>query len=135
MMAIAFLLMFVVTSTVADAATSVVVIGGQKLEPPLATTAVGQPLAFVNRSGARVDIDFLGSSEQHRIAQANGSIVAVILDPGRHPFIVRFSNDRRHHLHGVIETRDAPSTCDAPRASEGFPVCGQVPPGETCIEE
>lgn len=129
MRTVVFVLTLLVSITpVASAATSVVVIRGWALQPARITTLVGQPLMFLNRSGADVDIRFVGSAERHRIAQTNGSMLAVVRDPGRHPFVVRFRDDRRH-LHGVVEAHDARS------ALGGLPICGKVPPSELCIEK
>jgi hypothetical protein len=63
------------------------------------------------------------------VESVNGSIAAVVLRPGRHPFVVRFDDDRRRHLHGVVETRDVPP------AQERLPICEGVAPARICIEQ
>jgi len=64
-----------------------------------------------------------GSPGEHMVEPANGSIAAVDLRPARH----RFDDDRRRPLHGIVETRDAPSQ------QERLPICEGVAPARICI--
>lgn len=127
MIGAAFALTLLVMSPVATRP-AVVVVGDRNVQPVRAATLVDRPLLFVNRSGSRVDVHFLGSPGEHVVESVNGSIAAVVLRPGRHPFVVRFADDRRH-VHGVVETRDVPPV------PEGLPICEGVTAARICIAQ
>lgn len=127
MIGTAFVLTLLVTSAAATRP-DLVVVGDRDMRPVRVTTVVKRPLLFVNPSGARLDVHFLGSPGEHEIESVNGSIAAVVLRPGRHPFVVRFDDDRRRHFHGIVETRDVPP-------GERLPICEGVTPARICIEQ
>lgn len=125
-------LLLVVAATMAISAPAsagvVAVIDHDRLRPAELTTALMQPVLFVNRSSRPVDVKFAGAGGQQHVLRLNGTARAVVFPPGRHPFVARFAEEPRHHLHGAVTVRRAPDGAPGP------PICGRVPPTNICIE-
>ena len=80
-----------------------VVIEATALQPPVLATTTGQRVAFVNRSGRIMHIQFAGDEAGHRVFQVPGEIRAVFHAVGRHDYVVHFSARREAGLRGAVE--------------------------------
>ena len=80
-----------------------VVIEATALQPPVLATTTGQRVAFVNRSGRIMHIQFAGDEAGHRVFQVPGEIRAVFHAAGRHDYVVHFSGRREASLRGAVE--------------------------------
>ena len=107
------------------AAGAEVVIEASALTPPVLTVAADEAVAFVNRSGRIVHVDFLGRTGEHHVFQVPGSIRAIFHRPGRHPYVVHLGRDRREELRGAVEVEE-------PRGE--LPVCRGITVEGNCLE-
>ena len=112
----------------ATAAAGEIVIEIDALKPSALSVALDEPVAFVNRSGRLVHVEFAGPDDGHRVWQVPGRIRAIFHRPGRHPYVVHFESGPRRELRGVVEVQASP----APRP--GDPTCRGLTVEETCIE-
>jgi plastocyanin len=86
-----------------------VVIEATALRPPVLATTAGQPVTFVNLSGRKIHIQFLGDERGHRVSQIPGEIRATFHAAGRHDYVVHFSSRREAGLRGAVEVAWDPS--------------------------
>lgn len=109
----------------------IVVVDEAELLPQQVTTSAGQPVVFVNRSGMSLHLEFIGAPEEYRILPVNGSVSGIALRQGRHPFVVRFAENPRRHLHGVVDARNSATPDDA---DDDMDICDGSPRARICIE-
>ena len=110
-----------------------ILIEATALQPPVLTTTVGHRVTFVNQAGQLAHVEFLvehreGPSE-HRVFQVPGEIWAEFYRPGRHQYVVHFSNHREPDLRGAVDVADDPSGSVTPR------VCDEVRVMGVCLEQ
>jgi plastocyanin len=92
------------------AADSAVVIAPGAVQPPTLTASVGERIAFVNRTGRAVHLEFDAIPAGHRVYEVSGEIWAVFHRPGRHPYVVHFLAGRGGDVRGAVEVREDPAT-------------------------
>jgi len=109
---------------------AIVVVNEAGLWPRQITTSAGHPVVFVNRSGRSLHLEFISAPEKHRVLHVNGAVSAIALRPGRHPFVVRFAENPRRHLHGVVDAQNSATPDD----TDDLDICNGSPPARTCIE-
>ncbi len=106
------------------AASAEVVIHSEALVPAVLEIAVEDSATFVNHSGRRVHVDFLGRSGEHHLVHVPGKIRASFHAPGRHPFVVHVENGRVVELRGAVvvigegRARIEPMVCSGTRFEE-----------------
>jgi hypothetical protein len=71
------------------AAAGEIVIEAGALKPPVLIVGADEAVAFVNRSGRLVHVEFAGPDDAHRVFQVPGRIRAIFHPPGRHAYVGR----------------------------------------------
>ncbi len=127
---LALLVVLLATLSVPAHGAVIVVVGEARLWPQQVTASAGHPVVFVNRSGSSLHLEFMSAPKEYRILHVNGSVSAIALRPGRHPFVVRFAEDPRRHLHGVVDAQNSPTPDD----TDDMDLCVGSPPARICIE-
>lgn len=103
------------------AASAEVVIHSEALVPAVLEIAVEDSVTFVNHSGRRVHVDFLGRRGEHHLVHVPGKIRASFRAAGRHPFVVHVENGRVVELRGAVvvigeePVRTEPRVCSGTR--------------------
>ena len=110
------------------AAAGEVVIEADALRPFLLSVESEEAVEFVNRSGRKVHVDFLGPADEHHLVPVPERIVAIFHRPGRHPYVVHFDGRRRSELRGVVDVEEARGLGDE------LPVCGRATVEGMCLE-
>lgn len=105
-----------------------VVIFPAAVEPETVRTVLGTTVAFRNRSGRPIEVQFVGYRGWHHVSETPEGAVVIFHRAGRHPFVVRFSGSDQGHVHGVVEV-DAAS-----RPPRSTPVCTTVKVQDVCLE-
>jgi len=109
-----------------------ILIEARGLTPVVLTVQSEEAVKFVNRSGRKVHVDFLGPADEHHLVPVPSRIVAVFHRPGRHPYIVQHIV----HLEGRCpsELRGAVDVEEARGLGDELPVCGGVTVEGVCLE-
>jgi hypothetical protein len=106
-----------------------IIIEATALRPQVLMTEPEHEVTFVNRSGRPVHLDLLiRDPELHHVIQVPDRIRAVFHRPGRHPYVVHFSDPAVADLRGAIEVVRDPYGGPDPH------VCSGVTVQEACIE-
>jgi hypothetical protein len=71
------------------AAVGEIVIEVGALKPPVLIVGADEAVAFVNRSGRLVHVEFAGPGDEHHVFQVPGRIRAIFHRPGRHAYVGR----------------------------------------------
>ena len=114
------------------AAGAEIVIEARALTPPVLTVAAEEPVAFVNRSGRIVHVEFLGREGEHHVFQVPGSIRAIFHQLGRHPYVVHFGRDLREERRSEA-LRGAVDVVESRQPRGELPVCRGITIEENCI--
>lgn len=90
------------------------------VEPPVLRVSTGERVAFVNRTGRPVHIQFAGDPREHRVVQipVGGPIWAVFYRAGAHPFVVHVGDVPERALRGTVEAvASSPPSVEPPECS------------------
>jgi hypothetical protein len=98
------------------------------LTPTVLRVESDATVAFVNRSGRLVHINFLGQADEHHVFQIPGRIRATFHRVGSHPYVVHFESGPRTELRGLVVVQQS----HAPR-HEAL-LCRSVTVHEICLE-
>jgi hypothetical protein len=105
-----------------------VIIDATGVRPRVLHTTTARRVTFVNRSGQRAHVEFLGDAAGHRVFQVPGEMWAVFHRAGRHPYAVHLEGKTVVEFRGVVEVAGDPHDELGPHTCSGRTVMGN------CIE-
>ena len=112
-----------------------IVIESAGLRPEVFRTSIERNTLFHNRSDRPIDVTFDGYAGQHHVSEVRGQLWVIFHRPGKHRYVVRFSDSEADHLHGVVHVEPASAReiqSDPGAARRELPVCNGVTVMELC---
>lgn len=115
------------TSAVEEVIAGEIRIEANALHPEVLMTEPEHRVAFTNRSGRSVHIQFSmknENGEQHHLVQVPEQIWAIFHQFGHHPFVVHFGDPSMANLYGAVEVVGDPYGRPDPLVCSGITVMG-----------
>lgn len=112
-----------------------IVIDNNRVHPDVFRTSIERKTLFRNRSDRQIDVTFEGYAGQHHVSEDMGQLWVVFHRPGKHRYVVRFTDSEVEHLHGVVDVEPASvrEIQDGPGAARREPpVCNGVTVMQLC---